>query len=101
MQQPKSYVKRPVTVQAMQWTGNNLLAIRSFIYGHPIELRTAMCQDKWWDYENIIKEHGLIISTLEGPMKADIGDFIIKGIKGEVYPCKPDIFKDTYDENEV
>jgi hypothetical protein len=39
----------------------------------------------------------LIIHTLEGPMKADIGDWIIKGVAGEFYPCKPDIFAATYE----
>ena len=38
------------------------------------------------------------IKTLEGTMKAGYGDYIIKGVKGELYPCKPDIFKQTYDE---
>lgn len=40
----------------------------------------------------------LYVKTLEGNMKADVGDYIIKGVKGELYPCKPDIFKQTYDE---
>ncbi len=40
----------------------------------------------------------LLIETLEGTMKADIGDFIITGVRGEKYPCKPDIFYATYDE---
>lgn len=39
----------------------------------------------------------IVIRTLEGDMRADIGDWIIKGIKGELYPCKPDIFAATYD----
>ena len=39
----------------------------------------------------------LIIHTLEGDMKADTGDYIITGVKGEQYPCKPDIFKKTYE----
>lgn len=39
----------------------------------------------------------LIIQTLEGPMKADPGDWIITGIRGEKYPCKPDIFDRTYE----
>lgn len=38
------------------------------------------------------------IPTLEGIMQASIGDYIIKGVQGEYYPCKPDIFKITYDE---
>lgn len=40
------------------------------------------------------------IETLEGVMKAQKGDYIIKGVKGELYPCKPDIFKMTYEELE-
>jgi hypothetical protein len=40
---------------------------------------------------------GLYIATLEGTMKADKGDWIIKGVKGELYPCKPDIFEATYE----
>lgn len=39
----------------------------------------------------------IIIPTLEGDMRADVGDFIIRGVKGEVYPCKPDIFAATYE----
>ena len=40
----------------------------------------------------------MIIHTLEGDMKADVGDYIITGVRGEQYPCKPDIFKETYTE---
>lgn len=42
----------------------------------------------------------IIIHTLEGDMKADVGDYIIKGVNGEFYPCKPDIFEKTYEEVE-
>jgi hypothetical protein len=41
---------------------------------------------------------GLYIVTLEGTMRADKGDWIIKGVKGELYPCKPDIFEATYED---
>lgn len=44
------------------------------------------------------EEIQLLIPTLEGLMTADEGDWIIKGIKGEIYPCKPDIFEATYEE---
>ncbi len=43
------------------------------------------------------EEEGFIIETLEGEMKAEIGDWIIKGVKGEVYPCKDEIFRATYE----
>ena len=39
-----------------------------------------------------------VIETLEGDMRADVGDYVIRGVKGEIYPCKPDIFAATYDE---
>lgn len=45
-----------------------------------------------------VKGDGLIIDTLEGDMKASIGDWIIKGVHGEFYPCKPDIFEKTYEK---
>lgn len=41
---------------------------------------------------------GIAIDTLEGTMIVDYGDYIIKGVKGEFYPCKPDIFEQTYEE---
>lgn len=44
-----------------------------------------------------VDDGALIIGTLEGDMRAEIGDWIIQGIKKEVYPCKPDIFAETYD----
>ena len=46
----------------------------------------------------ILKQGYIEIETLEGIMKANFGDYIIKGIKGEFYPCKPDIFQATYKE---
>ena len=45
-----------------------------------------------------VKERCIDIQTLEGEMRANIGDYIIKGIKGEFYPCKPDIFKASYED---
>lgn len=58
-----------------------------------------------WFYKKVL-EHEIIahiegyveIITLEGRMTASVGDYIIKGVQGELYPCKPDIFKQTYDE---
>lgn len=41
---------------------------------------------------------GFVISTLEGEMAANLGDYVIQGVKGEIYPCKPDIFEATYEE---
>jgi hypothetical protein len=45
----------------------------------------------------VIATGGLNITTLEGVMRADVGDYVIQGVKGELYPCKPDIFAATYE----
>ncbi len=83
------YRKKPVEIDAMQWAGDNLTELLSFC---PVcyLIPTAV------DYK--VTENELFISTLEGPMKCSKGDYIIKGVKGEFYPCKPDIFELTYDK---
>jgi len=72
--------KKPIIVEAIQWTGYNLSKIQRF-----------------YKPENILVGNQIIIGTLEGTIKANIGDWIIKGVKGEFYPCKPDIFEQTYE----
>ena len=76
------YRKKPVTIEAIQWTGKNKEEIEAFV-----------ANDKNVDVYN----NSIIIHTLEGNMFASVGDYIIRGIYGEYYPCKPDIFMDTYD----
>lgn len=95
MKQPQVFIKKPVEVQAIEWTGKNLFEVITFTDGKP-DLKCAMAQDKWDAYRRIVDEDGLKIKTLEGWMNASIGDYIIKGVQGEFYPCKPDIFKQTY-----
>lgn len=86
------YVKKPVVIEAIQWTGDNLKEVFDFLYFHKSALRVCT----WEEYEDLVKKEGLKIFTLEGTMMASVGDFIIKGVNGEVYPCKPDIFEKTY-----
>ena len=77
------YRKKPVIVEAVVWTGNNIDEIKELA-------KNAV--------EHIIfVDNNLYIETLEGNMNASIGDYVIKGIAGEFYPCKPDIFKETYE----
>lgn len=76
-----SYRKKPVTITAMQYTGDNLDAVKAFTNGNA-----------YIDYR------GLIIYTLEGEHIASINDYIIRGVHGEYYPCKPDIFAKTYEK---
>jgi len=74
------YRKKPVVIDAMQWNGPADNAALQAFAGH------------WASVGE-----GVYITTLEGSMKASPGDWIIKGIKGEFYPCKPDIFAATYE----
>jgi hypothetical protein len=88
----QKFRKKPVVIEAIKWTGYNLGEIIAFTGLHP-------SAEKWsWDeYEKIVQTEGLKIFTLEGPHIALVGDMIIKGVHGEFYPCKPDIFEKTYD----
>ena len=96
------YRKKPVVIEAVQLTGNNIREAYEFING-PVDLSHPIANDKWYDYEDIVKRDGLRIMTLESDGQtqiADIGDFIIRGVQGEHYPCKPDIFEQTYESVE-
>lgn len=79
----KNYRKKPVIIQAVQWTGDNVNEMYNFT-----------------GIESIAVHNGneLMVHTLEGNMLASKDDYIIKGVKGEFYPCKPDIFEETYEE---
>lgn len=81
------YRKKPVVIEAVQLKD--------------LEIRTLMALQNFAGLGNdklLAVSDGVMIKTLEGDMKASIGDFIIKGVNGELYPCKPDIFEKTYEE---
>ena len=79
--------KKPVAIEAMQFDGSR----ESF------DAIVAWSGATGWVYEPDSRYRGLVIPTLEGDMEASPGDWIIRGVKGELYPCKPDIFAATYD----
>jgi hypothetical protein len=76
-----AFRKKPVEIEAVQYTGDN---------GQEICLFVGEADRN--------EKNQFLIHTLEGTMAADPGDWIIKGVKGEFYPCKPDIFEATYEE---
>jgi hypothetical protein len=83
------YRKKPVVIEAVQWTGENSDEIEEFT--------------SWESRQWVVSDKGVLslyINTLEGQFRADVGDFIIRGVKGEFYPCKPDIFAMTYEPAE-
>jgi len=77
------FLKKPVVIEAVQWIGTNIDEICSF---------TKLPNINVWEPERYI-----FIPTLEGDMKANLQDWIIRGVKGELYPCKPNIFDLTYE----
>lgn len=85
------YVKKPVVIEAIQWDGNNFADIKNFANNN---VRYYSYCDKNEFYED---KSTLEIKTSEGDMIASKGDYIIRGVKGEFYPCKPDIFEMTYE----
>lgn len=85
------YRKRPVVIEAVQWDGTNSGEIAEFMQT-PILTNTSLK-----DEDTLSK---ITIKTLEGNMTASVGDFIIKGVQGEFYPCKPTIFEETYESVE-
>lgn len=79
----KKYKKRPVVIEALKFDCENFIACKNFIGNN---------YDNSLNYPNI--------KTLEGIMRVSDGDYIIKGVNGEFYPYKPDIFLKTYEEVE-
>lgn len=77
------YRKKPVIIEALQWNGHNKSEISNFVSKNEI-----------LNFEKFI----ISIKTLEGTMFAQVNDYIIKGVNGEFYPCKPDIFNKTYEQ---
>lgn len=75
----KKYRAKPVEIEAVEWTGDNLEEVTHFVGSNY--------------YFNGV----LFIESLEGDMQASIGDYIIKGLRGEFYPCKPDVFHKKYE----
>lgn len=76
------YKTKPCEIEAIQWTGKNIIELLDWGQGKIL----------WNDVDD------LFIDTLEGRMKANINDYIIKGLRGEFYPCKPDVFEKKYEK---
>jgi hypothetical protein len=98
----QQFRKKPIVIDAMQLAGNTAecMAVYQWIESH-IGSVAPPCDDLTSDPNPGVTidpaDGSLVIRTLEGDMKADLGDWIIKGVQGEFYPCKPDIFDATYE----
>lgn len=102
----KKYKTKFCEIEAVEWNGNNIKEVLVFMNKLPhVDYLPELegyneIEFKKWIFNQIDSNNKITIKTLEGDMKADIGDFIIKGLKGEFYPCKPDIFYQKYEEIE-
>ena len=92
------YRKKPVVVEAIRFEGFNYLEIKDFVNNDKI--CEVEINDIAWEAGKAPPIAEIHINTLEGRMKANLGDYIIKGVNGEFYPCKPDIFEKTYEKVE-
>ena len=84
MENAMKFRKRPVEIEAVQWDGDNTQEIMKWAGGSIVTIQASTPDN-------------LTIETVEGDMRANKWDWIIKGVKGEFYPCKLDIFSATYD----
>lgn len=76
------FIKKPIPVEAIQWTGKNFDEIHEFVTNKPIFITGS---------------NEIILSTLEGDMRAPEGSWIIRGPMGEYYPCRREVFEETYE----
>lgn len=88
----KKYRKKPVIIEAFRITKDMLIDNKFPIKGI-VKLGSLHCHP----IDRELYDYRYYIETLEGEMEVREGDYVIKGIKGEFYPCKPDIFKATYE----
>ena len=82
------YRKKPIVIEAWKFTYPYNVPMPSWLND---AIRDGIV------YQHYGNDPCMTIKTLEGDLRSDIGDFIIRGVKGELYPCKPDIFNMTYD----
>lgn len=99
----KKYKTKPCEIEAVQWTGNNIKEILVFMKQIPhVDYYPATngfdeVRFQEWIYNKTDLNNKITINTLEGDMKVSVGDYIIKGLRGEFYPCKPDVFEKKYE----
>lgn len=87
------YRKKPVVIEAVQWNGLNLEEIKKFV-GKDLAYDII---DTAWEVGKGTPHVLMKVHTLEGVMEVSLKDYIIRGVNGEFYPCKPDIFAKTYE----
>lgn len=92
------YRKKPVVIEAFKYDGD-LINSKGEFYIPKWAIEAYKNKDMYFDaFDSSSPPTELFIKTLEGVHHVSVGDYVIKGVKGELYPCKPDIFEETYEE---
>lgn len=89
----RKYRTKPCEIEAIKWNGTNLDEVKEFVG----ESLFYQINDAGWKAGVVAPGVEMVIKTLEGNMFVSTGDYIIKGLLGEFYPCKPDIFEKKYE----
>ena len=89
------YRQKPVVIEAFHWVQENASEPDPEWLVEAMDEGTVDIEKQFPSYKTV-----MLIKTLEGTMTANDGDYIIKGVNGEIYPCKPDIFEKTYEKVE-
>ncbi len=91
------YRKKPVVIEAMQLTADRERIAVIIEWVDNIDMSTCEFARNA-TINKVLEDEYLPIQTLEGTMRASFGDYVIKGVHGEFYPCKPEIFESTYEK---
>lgn len=89
------YRKKPVEIEAFQYDGDLINSEGDY---YVPDWAAKAHEDDVFFYGCLVEPSEMYIKTLEGDMQVNVGDYIIRGIQGELYPCKPDIFEQTYEK---
>jgi hypothetical protein len=95
------YRKKPVEIDAIQYEGISYAPLKAFIEktgGNPDIIKSKPVGEQHAIDIRTMREYRLVVETLEGDMRITQGDYLIRGVNGEYYPCKPDIFAKTYEK---
>jgi hypothetical protein len=96
----QKYTKKPVVIEAVELKNNynSIVECVEFVFNIGMDSSSI---GEFATVNKVKEDGGFLIPTLEGDMKVSFGDYIIKGVKGEFYPCKPDIFEMTYEKTDI
>lgn len=101
MNGPQRYRKLPVVIEAMRWNGTPEGATPIINWVLARDGTARYHEDRPGDTNVLIRPEHIAVDTLEGTMRANAGDWVIRGVQGEFYPCRDDVFRQSYEPVEA